>query len=61
MCFDFTKMAPEMKVQTFFFIFWRSCFLVFSGKLGEIWAKSFAPPNICLLQTYGVFSEVIFF
>jgi len=56
MCFDFTKMAPKINVQTFVF-FWRSCFhlVLFGqvrgnlGKLGEIWAKSFAPPKICLL------------
>jgi len=36
-CFDFTKMAPERKVQTFY---WRSCFFsTFSCKLGEIWAS----------------------
>jgi len=38
MCFDFTKMAPEMKVQTFFSFFGGHVFLVFLGKLGEIWA-----------------------
>jgi len=42
MCFDFTKMAPEIKVQTFLFfgghvfsvIFWAS-----SGKFGQVWGK----------------------
>jgi len=40
MCFDFTKMAPKIKVQTFF---WRSCFyLVFFGQVRGnfgIWAS----------------------
>jgi len=37
MCHDFFKMAPKIKVQTFFLIFWRSCCcLVLFGK---IWAK----------------------
>jgi len=30
----FTKMAPKMKLKTFF---WRLC--LFSGKLGEDWAS----------------------
>jgi len=34
MWFEFTKMAPKIKVQTFYFC--RSCFL---RKLGEIWAS----------------------
>jgi len=38
MCFDFTKIALQIKVQTFFFgghvFIW-----FFSGKLREIWAK----------------------
>jgi len=33
MCFDFTKTAPTIKMQTFLF-FWRSCFF---GKFGQVW------------------------
>jgi len=39
MWFEFTTMAPKIKVQTFFIyslFFWRSCFM---GKLGEVWAR----------------------
>jgi len=39
MWFDFTKIAPKMKVQAFFCL-WRSCFyLVLFGQFREIWAK----------------------
>ena len=37
MCFDFVKMAPKIKVQTF--LFGVHVLLFVSGKLGEIWAK----------------------
>jgi len=37
MCIDFLKMAPKIKVQTFFLL--EVIFLVYSGKLGEICAK----------------------
>jgi len=36
-CFDFTKMAPEMKVQTFLFVGGQIFFS--SSKLEEIWAS----------------------
>jgi len=46
-CFDL-KNAPKMKLNAVFFM--RSISLeFFSGKFGEIWAKYFAPPKICLL------------
>jgi len=39
MCFDFTKMAPNIKVQTLIFL-WRSCFyLVLFGQVRGIWAS----------------------
>jgi len=31
MCFDFTVIALQIKLQTFFI--WRSCFLVLSGQV----------------------------
>jgi len=44
MCVDFTKMAPKIKVKTFFGVY--VLFQLFSGtfrgswaNLGEIWAK----------------------
>jgi len=36
--FDFTKMAPKMKVQTIF-SGGHVLIYLFSGNLGEIWAK----------------------
>jgi len=47
-CYDFTKIAFKIKVQTFFFggHFLWSIFRAILVKFGE---KSFAPPKICLL------------
>jgi len=43
MCFDFSKMAPQIKVQTFlqtFFLFWMSSFhLVLFGQVRGILGK----------------------
>jgi len=37
MCVDFAKMAPKMKVKTFFYFlfFWRSCFNLVA--FGQVW------------------------
>jgi len=41
MYFDFTKMAPKIKMQTSFFVvffcFWGSCFYLI--RLGQVWGK----------------------
>jgi len=43
MCFDFTKMAPKIKVQT---VFWRSCFyLFFFGQVRENLGKNPSHPQ----------------
>ena len=67
MCFDFSKMAPKIRVQTFFF-FWRSClyFVLFGqvrGDLGKfnngawivLWFKQMHQ------EMQSFFLEVIFF
>ena len=46
-CFDFTKMAPKIKVQTFFSFGGHVFILFFSGKLGEIWASSTMVLELC--------------
>ena len=47
MCFDFTNMAPKIKVQTFFSFGGHVFILFFSGKLGEIWASSTIVLELC--------------
>ena len=43
---DFTKMAPKMRVQTFFDVIF---FVFFRGSLGKYEQNLFAPPKIYLL------------
>ena len=47
MCFEFTTMAPKIKVQTCFSFGGHALILFFSGKLGEIWASSTMVLELC--------------